>query len=448
MNVLVYSWFVPLASRQLGGTQHIVRDLMIGLSNAGAKLTVLCPEADRTDLLPENENLRLLPALKDPYMKQLFPYELQHNFQQIEAALPGIDVIWSIDQPFPLQTKHPVALRLDSLAYPKEVSSMMSLSWDALIVVSAYLRRIAEEIVGPQHWEGTPRSIQVIPNGIDAEHFSRTDPSALSTKLGLSCSHLHLLFPHRPDPNKGVLIALAAVDRLRRIDTRYRLLIPVNPGPESDVKYYDYLQQLIAQHRLGEFVILHEWLPLHELSAYYSLGECCLSLGVVPEGAGLTPIQAISCGTPVVSTRAGALRELFPPNHGVRFVDFNAVDQIVEAILNLPSAQDIERGRRFVRAHYSTERTVNSHLNCLATATKSSARYKSHREDSRPRLAPWSHLPGRGQCVWHDYQMHEYKLTDRERELIDTIAQQHVTEDLTPYRKELRRLRKCGIVIG
>ena len=63
MHVLVYTWYAPQANLQLGGTQQVVRDLLLGLSAAGVRLTVLCPRVDRGGLLPEAHNLRILPSL-------------------------------------------------------------------------------------------------------------------------------------------------------------------------------------------------------------------------------------------------------------------------------------------------------------------------------------------------------------------------------------------------
>lgn len=51
------------------------------------------------------------------------------------------------------------------------------------------------------------------------------------------------------------------------------------------------------------------------------------------EGFGYTPVQSICCSTPVVSTRSGALGELFPPKHGMRYIGYGAVKEAAVAVV-------------------------------------------------------------------------------------------------------------------
>src|SRR5882724_4656551 len=102
MEILVYSYFPPLASHQAGGVQHLTHDLIIGFVRSGARVTVLCPEHNGNGLLDLGPNLRVLPFLREADHRQLYPYEYQHNLQYLALALDGADVIWTIDRKFPL----------------------------------------------------------------------------------------------------------------------------------------------------------------------------------------------------------------------------------------------------------------------------------------------------------------------------------------------------------
>lgn len=417
MNVLAYTWFPVLRNEQSGGTQQVVRDLIVALSCAGLTLTVICPEAPRDVLLSETPNLRILPVLKHPYVRPLFPYERVHNLQEITRALEGVDVIWSIDQPFPLEVQQPVVLRLDNFSYEGEVMSFMSLSWDVLAVVSPYLGDIANAIAGPEFWEGAPRPIHVIPNGVDTSFFAPSDPSALLKRLGLVDSERYLLFPHRPDPYKGFSTALNVMCGLLEMGESYKLLIPRLSESSSSRALYQQLRHQIQRRHLDEVVILHDWLSLSDLPAYYSLGAFCLALSKLPEGNGMTPVQAVSCRTPLITTRAGGLRDLFPVGSGIQYVGFDAVAEVVTAILRRPSDIELERGRDFIRLSHSLEHSVKMHLACFQAARKGSGVYRPVSRVGNLRLAPWCHLDRSG-TVWHDYFMRSYRLSSNRAALI------------------------------
>lgn len=211
MKLLVYSYFPVLNNLQFGGAQLIMRDLLVGFVKAGVDVTVICPESDEADPLTLGNHFRILPVLKDIKNRPLFPYERLHNWQHIKRCAEQTDVIWTLDRAFPLEVSQPVVLTLDQFSYRDEMESLLSLTWDALIVSSRYLGHIVNSIVGPEFWEGEPPEIKVIPNGTDTDLFSPVDPRYLYSRLGLHESASYLLFPHRPDPNKGFEIGRAHV---------------------------------------------------------------------------------------------------------------------------------------------------------------------------------------------------------------------------------------------
>src|SRR5262249_52906638 len=146
-------------------------------------------------------------------------------------------------------------------------------------------------------WDGKPPPIYSVPCGIETDIFSPTSTDHLSSKLSLGRSELYLLFPHRPDPNKGFETALKTLKQLYQIGKDYKLLIPVSPTASSDPndsKYYAALRSQAEQLGVGQSVIFHEWIHQNDLPAYFSLGNWCLVLSEVPEGFGLTPAQSVS----------------------------------------------------------------------------------------------------------------------------------------------------------
>lgn len=447
MEIFVYSYFPPLARHQAGGVQRITHDLLVGFVESGASVTVLCPEHNDDDLLNFGTRLRVLPLLKETDQRPLYPYEQQQNLQYLELALRDADVIWSIDRRFPLEVPQPVVLSLNNFSYATETDSLFSFCWDTLVVPSDYLLRVTQAVAGEEFWEGTPPVISLIPYGIDTSFFRHTDPSELYKDLGIPENDSYIVFPHRPDPNKGFEMALNMLAKLNRNSRRYKLLVPNNPQSVRSVRnseqdFITAVKERAAHLGINEDIIFHPWVPLDQLPAYYSLASCCLVLSLLPEGFGLTPIEAISCGTPVISTVSGALGDLMPPDHGLEYIGFGEGDAVLQALERRVSDSALDRGRRFIEANYGLDRFVSSYLDCFASARKVNARYNPNPTIPR-RLTPWCRALS-DSSIWHDYQMQRITLTSADRARLgnDGGPRNQNTHD----KKSRERLLSAGII--
>jgi len=447
MKILVYSYFPALKNLQLGGAQLIMHDLLVGLVKGGIDVTFICPGTNEKDLLTLGGKFKILPVLKSEGNRTLFPYERLFNLQQIKKYSQNADIIWTLDRSFPIEAPQSVVLSLDQFSYPDEMESLLSLSWDVLIVSSGYLYNIANSIVGPRFWEGKAPTIHVVPYCIDTDLFSHAAADDLCSRLGLCESTPFLLFPHRPDPAKGFDLALRVLQKLQVKGILYKLLVPMNPAYKSDRRYYNLLRTKAETMGVGSQVVFHDWISLKDLPAYYSLGTWTLSIGTFPEGFGLTPIQSISCGTPVICTRAGALSDHLPPDHGIRCVDFNAVDEIVYHITHKPSKSEILRGRTFVRQHYNLDILLKGYLDCFFAACKKNALYNPSAIRNHVSLSPWCHFI-KDSVIWHDYRMRTYNLTLKESELIKKIGTGVTLSTVEEYKPQVIKLLSRGILLG
>lgn len=447
MRLLAHSYFPILGSHQAGGAQFAMREVLAGLASAGVDITVICPEADDSTLLGFN-GIEVLPVLKEKSRKSLKLHERAQNLRNVSAAVERADVIWTLDASFPLRVQQPIVLTLQTIAYEDELNSFWEFNWDVLVAASHYLGSVIEAVAGPPFWDGAPPAVRVILNGIDTDRFAPTNSAPLLLKLGLPAGK-YILFPHRPEPSKGFETALRAIRELVSAGYEYKLLIPTNPSSiksclDKERKYYRRLFNEVERLELSSSVIFHPWIPLEDLPAYYSLGEACLVLSTLPEGFGFTPVQSVSCGTPVISTKAGSLRERFPPDHGVTYVEVGAVDQVVSAILDIPKPSAVSRGQEYVRATYSLDRCVREYLDCFEKAAKNTARYAPVRAETL-KLSPWCYFIDRN-SIWHDLEMRRIELTRREVLTIKKITEGTYQPELSPNKSETDSLLKRGIL--
>jgi glycosyltransferase involved in cell wall biosynthesis len=170
----------------------------------------------------------------------------------------------------------------------------------AVIAVSESTRRDIVRLLN------VPESrIVVIPNGVDAEMRPVTDVSrreALRQRYDLP-DHF-MLFLGTLEPRKNLTTLLEAYARYRRNGGRHALVIAGAKG-----WYYDAVYETASRLDLGDAVRFPGYIPQDELPLWYSLAD----LFVYPslyEGFGLPPLEAMACGTPVITSNVSSLPEV------------------------------------------------------------------------------------------------------------------------------------------
>ncbi|MFX1392324.1 MAG: glycosyltransferase family 4 protein [Promethearchaeota archaeon] len=453
MKILIYSYFPILKEHQAGGAQLIMRELSIGLADCGIRIRVLCPYTENyNSALLEHENIEVMPTLRERNGDELNLTDYLHNLQQASIAIEGVDVIWSIDTAFPFKVSIPIIFTSETLSYENEIEQLFRLNWDLLIIPSKFSQKILKLIFGQNYWKDKPRPIKYIPNGVNLNFFSKSNPKRLKDKLGLASSAKYLIFPHRPDPYKGFDYAFKIIEKLLEIDPRYKLLIPKGPlskRSERDIErnYYDNIKRKASKIGESNSIIFHDWIDYRELPEYYSLAEWCLTLSVLPEGFGLTPIQSICCGTPVISTMAGGLRDKFPPEHGIRFVNLKNIDQIIYHISEKPPNSELESGRRYIEEHYNNEKIIQEYIKCFKTISKTNSLYDPNPKNKSICISPWCVFIDEN-VIWHEFQMREIFLSKTELRILKIIKNSKFSsqEFLIKNKKDIDNLLHEGIL--
>lgn len=126
------------------------------------------------------------------------------------------------------------------------------------------------------------------------------------------------------------------------IDTMIEVL-PENPdwsaiimgrATEEHQGFLKEQKEKIEKAGLSDRIIFAGEVPVDEISSYYQ----CLSLFIAPqrwEGFGLTPLEAMACGVPVVATKVGAFPEIILEGKTGHLIDRANVDQMIEATQKL-----------------------------------------------------------------------------------------------------------------
>jgi glycosyltransferase involved in cell wall biosynthesis len=138
--------------------------------------------------------------------------------------------------------------------------------------------------------------VRIIHNGIDTDIFKKLDgvekvPNSL------------VILGKAQDKNKGVPYLLKAVQLLKgEVDVKVSVV-----GNQSEDGGYG--ARLIEELGIGDRVTFTGALDTDELVRLYSSAEIAVTASLY-EGFGLPAAEAMSCGTPVIASRAGALPEV------------------------------------------------------------------------------------------------------------------------------------------
>jgi starch synthase len=164
--------------------------------------------------------------------------------------------------------------------------------------------------------------IEVIHNGIDDDLFRpRKDPRVLSS-YGIDATRPYLLVVARLTRQKGILPFLEAVKYLR---TGVQVVICASaPDTRELMEEISTRFHQVKEKARNDLIWVKETVPREDLVVLYS----CASLFVCPsvyEPFGIINLEAMACGTPVVASRVGGIKEVVVEGETGLLVSFEPV---------------------------------------------------------------------------------------------------------------------------
>jgi len=171
---------------------------------------------------------------------------------------------------------------------------------DAIIAVSEATRR---DVVDLLHVP--PDRVTVIPEAVDTEFAPPSAEEGRRVAATFGVPGRYVLYVGQFDPRKNMEGLLAAFARAAATHPHLCLVIAGDLG-----KLSLFLTRALEQTRAPrERVILTGRVDDPTLAALYAGAECLLHAALL-EGFGLTPLESLAAGTPVVGYRAGAVQEV------------------------------------------------------------------------------------------------------------------------------------------
>ncbi len=325
---------------------------------------LFCDPADRDALRGLAENCV-------PLVDRSHGYSLrEHVTIPWHAARLGADLLHMPHYVVPLLTRGPAVVTIHDcihLLFPEYLRSSLALPY-ARAMMGHAVRRSARvftvseasrrDILG--FWPKTdPDHVQVVPNAVDEALLAEpTEEQRETVRERYQLRGRYVLYVGNVKPHKNIDRLVAAFARLRRrpdCDDVKLLIIG------QDENRYASLRRTIEEAGVRQEVRLFGFVPDATLGVLYRLATV-FAFPSLYEGFGLPPLEAMACGTPVVTSRASALPEVV--GDAAVLVDPRSVEEIESGLLRVLADDALRadlsrRGRERARL-FSWERAARA----------------------------------------------------------------------------------------
>jgi glycosyltransferase involved in cell wall biosynthesis len=212
------------------------------------------------------------------------------------------------------------------------------------------------------------KNTHVIRSGVDVQTFRPADGRGKRRLAGLPSRYIFCL--GRIDPNKGHDLLLNAFDLVRKEIADVHLLIGGgSPRPlQREMKVIENMKRIIEERGMHQKVHIVGYIPDEQLAPYYQNAE----LFVLPstyELFGITVLEAMACGTPVVASKYAGIRTVITSGKNGVLVDPTDTEDLAAAMIQiLKDKKKAERfgqaGHRLVRRSYTWKAVASKHIKC------------------------------------------------------------------------------------
>lgn len=158
----------------------------------------------------------------------------------------------------------------------------------------------------------------VLKNGIDTERFIYRDEKkirAYKSKFGILNDDFVVIFAGRLVDEKGALETIKAVKACD--DAQIKLLIVGASFYSSDV-VDDYTLKLQKESEsIKDRIVFTGYIDYNDMPAIYHLGDVAVLPSMWEEPAGMTMVEAVVSGLPLITTNSGGIPEYIPEEFAV-----------------------------------------------------------------------------------------------------------------------------------
>ena len=211
---------------------------------------------------------------------------------------------------------------------------------DAIAVDSAFTK---SELA--KYYNVPEGKIYVVPCGIDKEKYEKKrSVNPVKEKFGIDGEYF--LYLGTLEPRKNIVRLIKAYDEFRKENEKDILPDLVIAGGKGWM--YDEIYEIVNKKHLEKWIIFTDYVSEEEKIALMQ-GALAFCFPSLYEGFGLPPMEAMACGTPVITSCTSSLDEV--AGEAALKVNPESVQQIASALTKMHREEDIrqkliEKGRK------------------------------------------------------------------------------------------------------
>jgi D-inositol-3-phosphate glycosyltransferase len=202
-----------------------------------------------------------------------------------------------------------------------------------------------------RHYRTPPSRTRMIPCGFDPDELQPVDRGEARERLGVPADRPIVLQLGRMVPRKGVDTVIRALGILERHHALRPLLLIVggeSPTPDPVLTpEIGRLQRIAAEEGVAADVRFVGQRPRSELRYFYSAADVFVTMPWY-EPFGITPVEAMACGIPVIGARVGGVQYSVEDGRTGFLVEARNADALARRLAHVFSNPSILRllGRR------------------------------------------------------------------------------------------------------
>jgi glycosyltransferase involved in cell wall biosynthesis len=173
-------------------------------------------------------------------------------------------------------------------------------------------------------------------NGIDLEAFRQPKVTVCREDYGLKTKDFVLVFSGRVIPEKGIREVILAMNDLKE-HRDIKLLIVGDSFYGNEDRKSPFIKELIKlSWDVRNQIVFTGFRPYEEIPALFSIADVAVLPSIWDEPFGLTHIEAMAAGLPIITTNNGGVPETVTPDCAIMLdVNEQLPQRIAEAVLDL-----------------------------------------------------------------------------------------------------------------
>lgn len=316
------------------------------------------------------------------YFTSLFDHHISYDikwFDDVKTAATLYDIIPFIFKERYLADKVTYNYYMGHIEKLKKIDKLLAISQSAKDDVVNYLKIDKEKV--DVIYAGTDDCYREI-------DISLKEEKEIRELYGIK--NKYIMCTGGDDDRKNIAGLIKAFSRMpRKLIDEYQLVIACKLSKQSEERYYG----IATNHKVRENVILTNFVPLDHLIKLYNLAHI-VAFPSQYEGFGLPVVEAMACGTPVLTSNNSSLGEI-AEGAAVLVDPFNVTD-ITRGLIEILQNTDLnllkQRGTERVK-QFNWDMVSQRTLHAIKSMNKNNSIMLMLEEKQRKKIAFFTPLP-------------------------------------------------------